>query len=407
MAYKFRTPGPWGPGQAADLDPVDVDNNFWQAIQDIAAKAAQGVGIANFTVSGNQLTVVLTDHTLLGPYTLPTVTLQFRGEWQPGISYLANDIITHGGATYLVLFNHTSAATFDPGANDGLGHNYYGLLLSNPALTLPAGGVNGAFLRKVGTVDYVSQWTGAALTELSDITITSPIEGEVLTYLHGVWVNAAVSAALANLTDVSIGIGGPLTIGQVLEWDGSFWTNNTPVTELSQLSDITLSSLAAGQVLTWAGGSPAHWTNTTPAFALAALSDVTLTGPVYTGQPLVYDGTVWANRNAADMLMNDLGSIAGTNIIDVRFFEFTRFTIIADTTISFNFPNLPGQFVRRALEVTNNASYALNWPHSIKWPGGVAPTLTPFGLDVFVFYTHDGGTTVFGNTVGQAYSVVP
>ena len=41
-------------------------------------------------------------------------------------------MLTYGGRVYQVLYDHVSAATFDPGANDGQGHDYYGLLLSNP-----------------------------------------------------------------------------------------------------------------------------------------------------------------------------------------------------------------------------------------------------------------------------------
>src|SRR6516165_8684622 len=103
MGYTYRTAGPWGPGLGTDLTPAQVDENFWQAVQDIAAKAPAGVGISNMIVSGNQLTVVLTDHTVLGPYTLPTAAFSFQGEWQPDHAYLANDIFTHGGSTYIVL----------------------------------------------------------------------------------------------------------------------------------------------------------------------------------------------------------------------------------------------------------------------------------------------------------------
>ena len=186
MAYKFRTPGPWGSGQAFDLDPVDVDNNFWQAIQDIAAKANQGVGIANIVVIGNQLTFVMTDHTIYGPFTLPIASIQFVGEWLPNHAYVANDIFTHGGSTYIVRINHTSAATFDPGANDGLGHDLYGLLLTNAANTLPLGGANGAFLRKVGGVDFVCTWGTAALIDLTDVHLTSPapVAGEEIGRAH-------------------------------------------------------------------------------------------------------------------------------------------------------------------------------------------------------------------------------
>ena len=78
MGYTYRTAGPWGPGLGTDLTPAQVDENFWQAVQDIAAKAPAGVGISNMIVSGNQLTVVLTDHTVLGPYTLPTAAFSFQ-----------------------------------------------------------------------------------------------------------------------------------------------------------------------------------------------------------------------------------------------------------------------------------------------------------------------------------------
>jgi hypothetical protein len=108
MGYTFRTSGPWGPGIGEDLDAAQIDANFWQAIQDIAEKAVQGVGIANFVVAGNQMTVVLTDHTLLGPYVLPIAMLVFQGEWAPEIYYAANSIITHAGSTYIVRVNHES-----------------------------------------------------------------------------------------------------------------------------------------------------------------------------------------------------------------------------------------------------------------------------------------------------------
>src|SRR5215831_10743198 len=169
MAVIYRTSGAWGSGTSIDLTPAQVDGNFWQLVQDVNAKALQGVGISNIVVTGDQMTVHLTDHTLLGPYTLPTATFTFKGAWTPSTLYSTNDIITHAGSTYLVLANHTSAATFDPNANDGHGQNFYGLLLSNPALTIPSGGAVGRFLRKNSVADYDSAWQTAALTDLTDV----------------------------------------------------------------------------------------------------------------------------------------------------------------------------------------------------------------------------------------------
>jgi fibronectin-binding autotransporter adhesin len=53
------------------------------------------------------------------------------------------------------------------------------------------------------------------------------------------------------------------------------------------------------------------------------------------------------------------------------------------------------------LKVINNGS-AITWPASVDWPAGTAPTLSASGeTDVFVFFTHDGGTTWYGFTAGQ------
>lgn len=131
MGVVYRTDGAWGVGQGSDLSAVQIDTNFYTLVQDIAAKAVQGVGIANFNVVGDQLTVVLTDHTLLGPYTLPTSNpLNPRGVWQPSTQYYVDDLFAApNGNAYTVAVQHVSATTFDPAATDGMGHNLYVLFL--------------------------------------------------------------------------------------------------------------------------------------------------------------------------------------------------------------------------------------------------------------------------------------
>lgn len=181
MAYVFREDGPWGSGKHSDLTPAEVDGNFWQAIQDIAAKAVQGVGVANIVVIGSQLTFVLTDHTLIGPFNLPVVAIVFKGEWQPDYSYQGGNIITHAGSTYIVLINHVSEATFDPGANDGNGNDFYGLLLRNPELTIPAGGAQGWVLTKATSADYVLTWAPPTVAVSAVVNTSSTAFDPVLT----------------------------------------------------------------------------------------------------------------------------------------------------------------------------------------------------------------------------------
>ena len=44
------------------------------------------------------------------------------------------------------------------------------------------------------------------------------------------------------------------------------------------------------------------------------------------------------------------------------------------------------------------------WPSAIKWPGGIAPTLSSSGTDIFSVMTHDGGATYYGFMGGMQFS---
>ena len=49
---------------------------------------------------------------------------------------------------------------------------------------------------------------------------------------------------------------------------------------------------------------------------------------------------------------------------------------------------------------------ALAWPTSVKWAGGIAPSITGAanGVDIFALVTRDGGTTWYGFPAGQNFS---
>jgi hypothetical protein len=137
MTIVYRTSGPWGSGQPADLTPAQVDNNFYfldQLINQLSSEISGGavVSIATITATGNIMTITLTSGTVIN-LTIPVATFRWRGNWAPTTTYAVNDIIVDGntGNVYLVLFAHVSGASFNPGANDGLGHYYYQLMLAN------------------------------------------------------------------------------------------------------------------------------------------------------------------------------------------------------------------------------------------------------------------------------------
>jgi hypothetical protein len=71
-------------------------------------------------------------------------------------------------------------------------------------------------------------------------------------------------------------------------------------------------------------------------------------------------------------------------------------TVSGATSWTFSAPPAAGTVSCRFLELTNGGSGTQTWPTSVKWEGGVAPTLTAAGMDVLAFYTRDGGANYRG-----------
>jgi Carbohydrate-binding module family 5/12 len=162
MAIIYRTSGTWGAGKGANLVAGEVDGNFYEVVQRLTTvedtMPAAANGIAFFSIDGDLFSVHMTDGTIQGPYQLPTLAWNFRDVWLPSTVYAVNDVVTMNGSVYMVLVNHTSATSFDPGANDGAGNDYYGLLLTNPSNVLPTGGEIGQYLVKTDVADYAVGW---------------------------------------------------------------------------------------------------------------------------------------------------------------------------------------------------------------------------------------------------------
>jgi hypothetical protein len=139
MAITYVTDGDWGTGTGTPNTASKVDENFWtlwQAIQDAVSSAPQPVEISNFEVNGSQLMVYMSNGSSFGPFTLPTATFQFRGDYVPGETFYELDIITvPSDGLYMVRLDHIAAASFNPDAVDGDGNALYELLFKlQPAI---------------------------------------------------------------------------------------------------------------------------------------------------------------------------------------------------------------------------------------------------------------------------------
>jgi hypothetical protein len=100
---------------------------------------------------------------------------------------------------------------------------------------------------------------------------------------------------------------------------------------------------------------------------------------------------------------------SSSNATTVNLQDGTNFshTLTENTTFTFSNPAPSGKSSSFTLKLVQDASasgYTVTWPTAVDWPAATAPTLTATAsaVDYFVFITHDGGTTWYGFTAGQA-----
>jgi hypothetical protein len=95
---------------------------------------------------------------------------------------------------------------------------------------------------------------------------------------------------------------------------------------------------------------------------------------------------------------NAIGSVGGgTQDIDVALGNNVTATVdTGSTTFTFSNPTASDELCGFTLFLTNGGSQTVNWPATVDFPGGTAPTLTASGVDILVFVTTDGGTIWHG-----------
>lgn len=101
--------------------------------------------------------------------------------------------------------------------------------------------------------------------------------------------------------------------------------------------------------------------------------------------------TITSSSNAATIDLQD-----GTNF----YHDLTE-----NVTYTFSNPASTGKVSAFTLKIAQDSTArTITWPSSVDWPAATAPTIsTDSGaIDYFVFITHDGGTTYYGFTAGQA-----
>ena len=132
---------------------------------------------------------------------------------------------------------------------------------------------------------------------------------------------------------------------------------------------------------------------------------VTLAGTLATGGITTLGGAIaGADNQVGRVNLKDygevtsaLGSAGGSRTIDLEDGNSFSATVASSTvTWTFSNPTASDELCGFTLTQVNGGSQTVNWPGSVDWAGGTAPTLTSSGTDVLVFYTIDGGTIWHG-----------
>ena len=105
---------------------------------------------------------------------------------------------------------------------------------------------------------------------------------------------------------------------------------------------------------------------------------------------------------------NAIGSTGGgTQDIDLTLGNNVVATVdTSANTFTFSNPTASDELCGFTLFLTNGGSQTVNWPATVDWAGGTAPTLTTSGIDILVFITTDGGT-IWHGMVASADSKTP
>ena len=91
------------------------------------------------------------------------------------------------------------------------------------------------------------------------------------------------------------------------------------------------------------------------------------------------------------------GTGGGTQDIDLTLGNSVSATVDTSTnTFTFSNPTASDEGCGFTLVLTNGGSQTVNWPGTVDWEGGAAPTLIPSGVDILTFWTIDGGTLWHG-----------
>lgn len=167
------------------------------------------------------------------------------------------------------------------------------------------------------------------------------------------------------------------------------------VISVSEISDLTATAAEINTLNGYTG-----------AVADLNRTDVTTEGTTEASKVVTADANgVVTFDNGISEEFTTITSSAGAATINLQ--DGTNFyhDLTENVTYTFSNPAASGKVSSFTLKIAQDTTArTITWPASVDWPAATAPTISTASgaIDYFVFITHDGGTTWYGFTAGQA-----
>ena len=258
--------------------------------------------------------------------------------------------------------------------------------------------------------------TGMLISDMSNVTITSPQDGQALVYDNSLqkWIAGTVGAdyipisTLETLDDVSLN---NLAVGQTVGYDGFKWIPKDVPVDLSDISNVDLAGATDGQAIVYddASGNWKPGNVQTPLLQLSDISDVTFDEGPYDGQGLVWKdvSSCWIAKDIQTPL-NSLGDVSGVDLSGITPGQ----TIVLDISGIF-VPKSIGEVIEnlsdlKDVDVSNLADQIPQWTQKNRLEASDAAVSDNFGfasvLDIsYALIGAPNANSTNNADVGKAY----
>jgi len=396
-------------GSSGDL-ALEIDNNVTNSAN-LKIKCDAGSARADFALDGSNIITMKSQMVGIGD-TSPSYALDVNGTGR-----YVSDVIVGGNLTIGDAGAEDQKIVFDGNAQDF----YIGLDDTDDDLVIGLGSA-------VGTTPSIS------INEDRDVTISDgAIDFDIASHdatnglkLGGTLVTS--SAAELNMLDgksigAATGIGdtygpGSAVNNAIARFDGTGGktiqnsnvtiSDDPPVVKVGDgvAEDIMVTfdgnaadyriGLDDGNDTLEIGAGTAH--GTTTAISIDSAADMTIGGYIACADEQIRRPEFIDYAEAINAIG---GTGGGTQDIDLQLGNVVSATVDTNTnTFTFSDPSATGKACSFTLFLTNGGSQTVNWPGTVDWAGGSAPSLTSSGVDVLTFSTLDAGTIWYGFAAG-------